>query len=305
MTILLFLIGLAALFVGGDLLLRGAVSTARSLRVSDLVIGMTVIGFGTSLPELLVSVQAAWTGAPGIALGNVIGSNIANILLILGAAALLFPVAAQFVNIRRDLLMMLAATVALWLLIADGRLGRAEGTVLVIGLAAFLWFSLRQSDPLPASAPADPARFKFQSAAQLGVGLALLIIGARLLVDSATTLARDAGISEAVVGLTIVAIGTSLPELATSLMAAWRRNASVALGNVIGSNLFNILGIMGLTAVIAPVTAQARFATLDMPIALATAGILVLLLWRSQGIGRVGGAMLFGGYLFYLIAIGA
>lgn len=301
MTILLFLVGLVALFFGGDLLVRGAVAAARSLRISDLLIGMTVVGFGTSLPELLVSVQAAWSGYPGIALGNVIGSNVANILLILGAAALLFPVRAQFALLRRDLLAMLAATVGFWLLIANGMLGRIEGLALIAALTGYLVYSLNDAEPVAELASSTkPESFSIGSAFKIAVGLGALIVGAHLLVDSATILARKAGLSEAAIGLTVVAVGTSLPELATSLVAAWHRNASVALGNVIGSNLFNIMGIMGVTAAIFPVEAPTRFSLMDMPIALATACLLTFCVWRQGGLSRTGGALLLAGYGLYV-----
>lgn len=299
MILLSFAAGLTALILGGDFLVRGATSTAIALRIPPLVIGMIVVGFGTSLPELLVSVNAALAHAPDIALGNVIGSNTANILLILGLAAVLFPIVSSFIEVRKDLILVILATLALAALLADGRLSRLDGILMLTGLALFLWSSIRQVDADPQDNLIVERRFRPLAVLQIAGGLVALVFGARLLVDSATELARMAHISEAVIGLTIVAIGTSLPELATSVIAAFRRNSAMSLGNVIGSNLFNILGILGVTAVIAPVQAGARFLTLDTPIALAAALLLTLLLW-SGGISRLAGAGMLAGYVGYL-----
>lgn len=299
MILLSFAAGLTALILGGDFLVRGATSTAIALRIPPLVIGMIVVGFGTSLPELLVSVNAALAHAPDIALGNVIGSNTANILLILGLAAVLFPIVSSFTEVRKDLVLVILATLALAALLADGRLSRLDGILMLSGLALFLWTSVRQVEAEPQENLIVERRFRPLAVLQIAGGLVALVFGARLLVDSATELARMAHISEAVIGLTIVAIGTSLPELATSVIAAFRRNSAMSLGNVIGSNLFNILGILGVTAVIAPVQAGARFLTLDTPIALAAALLLTFLLW-SGGISRLAGAAMLAGYVGYL-----
>lgn len=299
MILLSFAAGLTALILGGDFLVRGATSTAIALRIPPLVIGMIVVGFGTSLPELLVSVNAALAHAPDIALGNVIGSNTANILLILGLAAVLFPIVSSFAEVRKDLMLVILATLALAALLADGRLSRLDGILMLTGLALFLWSSIRQVETAPQHNLIVERRFRPLAVLQIAGGLVALVFGARLLVDSATELARMAHISEAVIGLTIVAIGTSLPELATSVIAAFRRNSAMSLGNVIGSNLFNILGILGVTAVIAPVQAGARFMTLDTPIALAAALLLTWLLW-SGGISRLAGAGMLAVYVGYL-----
>ncbi|MCV2889185.1 calcium/sodium antiporter [Ruegeria aquimaris] len=299
MILLSFAAGLTALILGGDFLVRGATSTAIALRIPPLVIGMIVVGFGTSLPELLVSVNAALAHAPDIALGNVIGSNTANILLILGLAAVLFPIVSSFIEVRKDLILVILATLALAALLADGRLSRLDGILMLTGLALFLWSSIRQVDADPQDNLMIERRFRPLAVLQIAGGLVALVFGARLLVDSATELARMAHISEAVIGLTIVAIGTSLPELATSVIAAFRRNSAMSLGNVIGSNLFNILGILGVTAVIAPIQADTRFLTLDTPIALAAALLLTALLWFG-GISRLAGVCMLAVYVGYL-----
>ena len=292
MTYFLLAAGLAGLFLGGELLVRGAVGVARALGLSPLVIGLTVVGFGTSTPELLVSAEAALRGAPAIALGNVVGSNIANILLILGVSLAIAPMALGFAELRRDIWVMLGASAALWLMLLDGTLGRLDGALLVTALAVYLWQALR-SGGSPDAAEAGPAAPQAPAWRSLPValgGLALLMLSARAVIDSATEIARGLGISEAVIGLTIVAIGTSLPELATAVVAALRRQAEIAAGNVVGSNIFNILGILGLTAVIAPVAAELRFATAEMPVLMAAALALTIALWRLGRLPRWLGA---------------
>ena len=307
MTYLFLVIGFAGLFIGGELLVRGAVGIARKFGLSPLVIGLTVVGFGTSMPELLVSVQAALGGTPAIAMGNVVGSNIANVLLILGAAAVIAPVGIAFGPLRRDLAVMLAATLALWGMILGGYLGRIEGLILFGGLLAFLWAALRSgtveaNDKLLTLDPPPLWRSGLIAVA----GLVGLLISARLLIDSATEIARAFGISEAVIGLTIVAIGTSLPELATSVVAAMRRQADIAVGNVVGSNIFNILAILGLTALIAPIPVDARFAGIDMTLAFAAAAGLAFASWKWGRLGRPAGAALllvYGGYVAAMAVI--
>jgi cation:H+ antiporter len=300
LTYLLFVIGLVALFFGGEYLVRGASAIARHFRLSPMVIGLTVVGFGTSAPELLVSVQAALAGQPAIAIGNVLGSNIANILLILGASAAIAALVIPGRRLVRDLLFMLAATAAIWIMLADGVVSRVDGVLLVLGIVAFLAAALlggqdhdhEEEATLPVSAPKAWAM-------TLG-GLVTLVIGARLLVDSATTIARDYGISEAVIGLTIVAVGTSLPELATSVIAAFRRQTEIAVGNVIGSNIFNIFSILGITALIMPIPAEARFAAIDMPWVAGTALGLSIVAVLLGGLPRLAGVALLACYAGYI-----
>ncbi|MFC3615084.1 calcium/sodium antiporter [Lutimaribacter marinistellae] len=306
MPYILILAGLAGLVLGGELLVRGAVALARRAGLSPLVIGMTIVGFGTSLPELLVSLRAALDGAPGIAIGNVVGSNIANILLILGAAAVISPLRTRFELLRLDLVLVLLATLGLWLILLDGAVSRIDAAILLAALAGFLWNGLSRQAPAP-SAPIlepEPAQSAWKAILMVGTGLVALALGAQWLVQGASELARAAGLSEAVIGLTVVAVGTSLPELATSIVAAWRRNADIALGNVVGSNLFNILGILGITALIAPIPAAPRFAATDVPVALAAAVALAFVLWRSGAIGRLIGAGALVTYSAYIVILG-
>lgn len=302
MTYLLFVVGLLGLFFGGEYLVRGASSIARRFGISPLVIGLTIVGFGTSAPEMLVSVNAALAGQPAIAIGNVLGSNIANILLILGVSAVIAPLIIPARQLARDLAFMLLATGAIWVMLLDGMVTRLEGGLLIAGLAVFLYMAFsagsvpQEEDAVETSVP--------KSALMTVGGLVLLVIGAHFLVDSASTIARTYGISEAVIGLTIVAVGTSLPELATSVIAAFRRQTEIAVGNVVGSNIFNIFGILGVTALIAPIPSEARFAMIDMPWVAGTAiGLSVLAVWLG-GLPRVAGVVLLAAYGGYLALMG-
>lgn len=298
MTYLLFAIGLAALFFGGEFLVRGASAVARHFRLSPMVIGLTIVGFGTSAPEMLVSVQAGLAGQPAIAIGNVLGSNIANILLILGISALIAPLLIPVRKLWRDLGFMLAASVTIWVMLLDGNVTRLDGILLLVGLGIFLIVAFATSKSEDSATTDDMPQWKAW-AMTLG-GLVILVIGARLLVDSATDLARAFGISEAVIGLTIVAVGTSLPELATSVIAAIRKQTEIAVGNIVGSNIFNIFGILGTTAVLAPIPAEARFAAIDMPWVMGTAVGLTVLAAILGGLPRIAGVALlvaYGGYV--------
>ncbi|QPH53821.1 calcium/sodium antiporter [Pontivivens ytuae] len=288
--------GLVLLIAGGGGLVSGAVALARRLGLSAGVVGAVVLGFGTSVPELSVSLRAALAGSPDIALGNVVGSNTANILLILGLSALLGGMLRVSPGERTDIAIGLAAGVALLAAALTGEVGRLAGLVALAGLAGYLALALRrEAEPDDGS-----ARPRLGVAlVKLGAGLAGVLIGADLLVRGAVGLSEAAGLSEAVIGLTIVAVGTSLPELATSIAAARRGQAALAVGNVVGSNIFNLLGILGATAVIAPVAAAPRFAALDIPVMLAA--MLVLLLLARRGIGRRAGVALLAGYAGYLV----
>lgn len=302
MTYILFAAGLLGLFFGGELLVRGASAVARHFRLSPLVIGLTIVGFGTSAPEMLVSVQAALAGSPGIAIGNVVGSNIANILLILGISALIAPLLIPVRQLWRDLGFMLAATAILWVMLLDGDITRLEGVALLAGLVIFLATAFLTGKQAPDEVTeGDMPQWK--AWAYTVAGLVVLVIGARFLVTGATDIARSFGISEAVIGLTIVAVGTSLPELATSVIAAIRRQTEIAVGNIVGSNIFNIFGILGTTAVIAPIPAESRFALIDMPWAAATAIGLTVLAFLLGGLPRIAGAVLlaaYGGYMWFM-----
>lgn len=302
MTYLLFSLGLVMLFFGGEALVRGASSVARHFHLSPMVIGLTIVGFGTSAPELLVSLQAALEGQSEIAIGNVVGSNIANILLILGISALIAPLVIPAQKMWRDLAFMLAATAILWGMLLGTEITRTYGAILLLGLLVFLasTFFFGKVDP----EPDQPEENQMKAWAFTIGGLIVLVIGARFLVNSAVEIATTFGISEAVIGLTIVAVGTSLPELATSVIAAYRKQTEIAVGNIVGSNVFNVFGILGLTALISPIPADPRFAAIDMPWAMAAAVGLTVLAFVLKGLPRLAGIALLATYAGYLWAMG-
>lgn len=299
MTFVLFIMGLVALLGGGEYLVRGASSIAQRMHLSPMVIGLTVVGFGTSAPELLVSVQAALAGQPGLAIGNVLGSNIANILLILGVSAAIAALVIPIRQVWRDLGFLLCATAMIWVMLLDGTISRLDGIILVIGLIAFLTSAFLLGDPEVPDEDQPVAAIGVALLMTLG-GLVALVVGARLLVDSASEIARTFGVSEAVIGLTVVAVGTSLPELATSVIAALRRQTDIAVGNVIGSNIFNIFSILGITALITPIPADPRFATVDMLWVAGTSVALVVLALTLKGVPRWAGFGLLAVYALYV-----
>lgn len=299
--------GLLLLTVGADALVRGATSIARRVGISPLVIGLTVVALATSLPELLVSVGASLRGSPGVALGNVVGSNIANIGLILGSAAVLGRIQVQAQVIRFDAPILLLCSVAMIALGLDGTLSRVDGTVLVAALIGYIVFNIRLARREP-EAEALQKEFGeglpqehplWQDALYLVGGLTGLLLGAELLVDGAVDVAGAFGIPDAVVGLTVIAVGTSLPELATSVAAAYRGEGDIAIGNAIGSSIFNLLGILGATTVIHPLDA----ASIGIEDALVMTGfsLLVLPLLRSDvTLSRREGALLLIAYIAYI-----
>ena len=302
MTFILFFAGLAGLLIGGELLIRGAVGLAQRFHVPPLVIGLTILGFGTSTPELLVSLEAALSGSPALALGNVVGSNIANILLILGLSSLIVPMQLDFPRLRREFMVMIGATIVLWLMLGGGVVARPEGMLLLAGLAAYLWLSLKGAREIPEN-PVS-CRPLWQSTIMALGGLVVLMGGAKAMVFSASEIARMLGVSEAVIGLTIVAVGTSLPELVASIMAAMRKHPELAIGNILGSNIFNILGILGVTATVTPVPVDPRFSAFDVGLAL-TAALAFLALAALPGrVGRIAGGGLLASYGGYLALLG-
>ena len=320
MTALLIIGGLALLIAGGDIMVRGAVGVATRLGVSPLVIGLTLVGFGTSTPELVTSVQASMAGSPGIAVGNIVGSNIANILLIMGVAALVAPIAVSSASLKRDGGIMIAVAILFAALSAVADLSRLTGVVFVSLLVAYVVFSFRQERAAPADHGAAYDKgvavlevdggFSPSRASSLGWsltlamgGLVLVVIGGKFLVDGAVALARGYGISETVIGLTIVAVGTSMPELVTSVVAAFRRQAEVAFGNVVGSNIYNILGIGGVTALIAPTTVPPEMVRFDNLIMVGVSLVLFAFAWTGLRIGRREGGLLICGYLIYLVVL--
>ena len=302
--------GIGLLFAGGEALIRGALSAAKRLGVSPLLSGLVIVGFGTSAPELVVSVDAAINGQPDISVGNVVGSNIGNILLILGLCAMISPMAVHPLALRRDGSSMVAATLLLMALAAGSALGRIDAAILLTALAAYLVWAYRteSNQPLPAAAVHEAEASELQALPQSSLmtglsilgGLILLIGGARILLIGAVNLATSAGLSEAFIGLTLVAVGTSLPELAVSLMAALRRHADVAVGNVLGSNIFNALGILGVSAILQPLPLADRIIWFDQWVMLAAAVLLLVFLYTGRRLSRIEGGFLLLGYIAYV-----
>lgn len=316
--------GFILLVFGGDLLVRGAVQVANRFGVSPLVIGLTLVGFGTSTPELVTSVQAALIGAPGIAYGNIVGSNIANILLIVGVSAIIYPMIVTSAALRRDGMVMIAVAVVFSVVAAIMPMERWLGIVFILALIAYVYIAFRQerqSGPVPdhgavydksaALQAADPATVPGAEPAGSLImpilvtvgGLILVVLGGTFLVNGAVTLAQSFGISETVIGLTIVAVGTSLPELVTSVLAAFRKQGDVAFGNIIGSNIYNILFIGGATAIIAPGDVPLEIATFDNLVMVGVSLALVAFAWTGLRIARWEGAALLAGYVAYVYVL--
>ncbi|MDP0490855.1 MAG: calcium/sodium antiporter [Verrucomicrobiota bacterium JB023] len=301
MPLLLTLLSFGVLFIGAELLVRGGAALALRLGLSSLVIGLTVVAYGTSLPEFVVSLKASLDGQSGIAVGNAIGSNIFNIAVILGLSALVLPLEADRTLVRRDCLIMVVATGVTVVTMWDGTISRTEGALLFLSSLAYSFQAVRMARKNPAnSETGQSAQTKQATAIALIVtGLIVLVIGSRLLVDNATFIARSWGISEAVIGLTIIAAGTSMPELATSLVAALRRQSDISVGNVVGSNIFNLLFVIGAAALIHPITV-AGLSALDFIALFAFTILLPLLFWGDGRLTRLKGASLLIGYVIYL-----
>lgn len=315
MTLLWLFVGIILLAAGGEILVRGAVSAARSLGVSPLLVGLTVVGFGTSTPELVTSVTAALENSPGIAVGNVIGSNIANVLLILGVSAVILPLGIVPAAFRRDGLALAASTIACLVAVVAGVIDRRLGLAFVLLLSAYLAWAYR-SERETGDAEAERQIHQAEDAPAAGMsvplalllaagGIALTVLGARVLVAAAVDLARALGVSDTVIGLSVVAVGTSLPELVACVAAALRRHADVALGNVVGSNIYNVFGILGLTAMTTPVPVPPEIARLDVWVLVAVPTLLLVFLRTGWTIKRWEGATflaLYAGYLGLLVA---
>ena len=303
--VLLVLAGLVALLIGGEGLVRGAVIVARWAGLSPLVIGLTLVGFGTSAPELMTSLIAALNGFPGISLGNVLGSNIANTFLILGFAAAIAPVAAG-AFLGRDGWVMIAATGLAVGLMLMGVIGFLGGLLCVAFLAVYLITTLMAGGDadIDTSVVLSPL---WQGFVFFLIGLVGVVLGANWLVSGASDIARAFNVSDAVIGLTIVAIGTSLPELVTAIMAARKGHGDIAVGNVIGSNIFNILGILGITAIVTPLTVPAEMLGMSLWVFIAAALAPLILIKVFGKLGRTSGALLLGVYFVYttVLVVGA
>lgn len=308
MSYLAILAGLALLFGGGEAMLRGAVGVARRFHLSDVFVGVAIVGFATSAPELFVSVDAALTGRPAIALGNVIGSNTANILLILAAGAVICAIPCRSSAILGDAAMMTLGVVAVAVICFVGGLGRTAGAVLLSALVVYLIYRFFQSRRMQASAldgdlPPTEGASTLALIGLLAGGLAALAIGAELLIYGAVMIAEAAGLSDRVISISLIALGTSLPELATAIVAAVRRQADVAVGNVLGSCVFNVFGILGVTAMLAPIhVAPAEFGP-DAGIMALAAAIVLGLAFFAREVSRLAGASMIALYAAYIAAL--
>lgn len=300
--------GVVLLYAGGEGLVAGSSALARALGMAPLVIGLTVVAFGTSAPELAATLTASLQGSPEVAFGNVIGSNIANIGLILGIAALIFPVAARGHFLRREMPFMIGTSGLMLFLVADGSVGRIEGVVLIALLGGYLWVLLKKPAVEEAQVTWEfdrefgseaPPRV-LASATKVAIGIVLLVVGAKLLIAGAVSVARDMGIDERVIGLTLVALGTSLPELASAIVAAVKREGDILLGNVVGSNIFNVLAIFGTTSLTSPMRVTLDGAWTDLLVMMAFSLLLWPMLFSRHHLDRWEGALLVAGFLTYV-----
>ena len=311
MAIFLFVTGLIFLILGAEALVRGASRIAAAFGISPLVIGLTVVAFGTSSPELAVSIKSSLAGQADIALGNVVGSNIFNVLFILGVSALIVPLIVAQQLVRLDVPLMIILSVIVLGMSLDHNLGRVDGLLLVSGLIIYILFLIKKSRKESAQVVAEYTdEFGVEVNARGGWlrniglvvgGLVLLIVGSRWLVDSAVSFARYLGVSELIIGLTIIAAGTSLPEVVTSVIAAIRGERDIAVGNVVGSNLFNLMGVLGSASMISPTGIEISSAVLgfDLPVMIAVALACLPIFFTGGVISRKEGALLLGYYIIY------
>lgn len=307
---LYLLVGIGLLTVGGEALIRGALGAANRLGVSPLLSGLVIVGFGTSMPEMVVSIEAALGGQPDIAIGNVVGSNIANILLILGLCAVITPLAVSALALRRDALTVIAASLLFIVLAGSNNLTHMDAVVLLLSLLAYLvwvyWSEKFNAAPSAAIHQAEAGEVSLipksagWSALAIAIGFVCLIAGSKVLLMGAVGIAHGLGVSEAVIGLTLVAVGTSLPELTISVIAALRRHADVAVGNILGSNIFNLLGILGVSALLQPLELRGRILAFDQWVMLGVAVLLLVFLYTGRRLSRIEGGILLIGYAAYI-----
>lgn len=311
--LLLMGVGTIGLYFGAEWLVRGAARLARSFGMSATVVGLTVVAFGTSMPEFVVGVLGGAQGASDLILGNVVGSNILNIALILGLTAVIFPIPVQLRVVRDELPIMILTMIGITLAALDGGVGRIDASLFIVAMGWYLWRVLTRGE---ADVESESEYLEFETAEEMGAvpdwkrnlgltiaGLAVLTLGANLMVDGAVDLARSFGISEAVIGLTIVALGTSLPELATGLVAAFRRQPDIAVGNVVGSNMFNALAVLGAAAMIDPATVEPSILAVDMPLMILLSLLLLPITRRHLRIERWEGGLLVAGYVVFTVLL--
>jgi len=306
--VILLLLGLILLFIGTEGLIKGSSALALRFGISPLVVGLTVVAFGTSSPELVVSINSSLEGNGGIALGNIIGSNICNIALILGTSALIKPLIVQAQVVKREIPIMIAVSILLFILSLNNEISRLEGLIFFAGIIVYIIISIYLSKKEKNSEVKKEFEENitkqggklWKSVVFVIAGLGLLAVGAKIFVDGAVAAAERMGVSQVVIGLTIVAIGTSLPELITSVVAAFKNEADIAIGNIVGSNVFNILSILGVTAIINPVSTSDA-GLIDFSLMLLTAILLLPLSWSGYKLSRWEGGFFFAGYVIYML----
>lgn len=310
MQLLFFVLGLIALLGGAELLVRGASRLSLGLGISPLVVGLTIVAFGTSSPEMAVSVAGAWAGSSGLAIGNVVGSNVFNVLLILGLSAVITPLAVQRQIVRLEAPILLGLSLLVGAFCLDGAISRFNGLILVAILIGYTSFTIvrgrRESRAAEPEGDAPPEKPRYVvNALFIVIGLGLLVQGSEWLVDGAVQFARNLGISEIVIALTVVSAGTSLPEVATSVMAAIRGERDIAVGNVVGSNIFNLLAVLGISASVAPSALTITDATLafDIPVMIGVAVLILPIFFTGHRIDRWEGALLLGYYIAYIAVV--
>lgn len=299
-SLLYLLVGSAMLYFGAEWIVKSGSHLATRLGVPTLVVGLTVVAFGTSLPELIVSIVAALEGSSAIAIGTVVGSNIANVGLVLGLSSLIFPITIHFPDIRRDFYIYLGVCFLFLMFVFDGRLSRFEGLFLFTCLIFFVLMCLKYPNGIAPDVDKNRDESRLKIFMMFSGGIVILGFGADLFVDGAKYLAHLFGISEVVIGMTVVAFGTSLPELATSSIAAFRRESGISIGNIVGSNLFNILSVLGLSSMITPLDSPRSILTMEIPFMIAYGLVLILIGKLPQPISRFVSVLLIVGYLIFL-----
>ena len=298
---MLLIVGAVCIYLGAEGLVWGGSRLASHLRVAPIVIGLSVVAFGTSMPEFSVSLYSVLHDVPDIAVGNIIGSNIANVALILAASAVIFPVAANYSRLRNDILIVIGVTVLFIGLSLDGELNRSDGIILLAGILLYIYRLIKTPLLSPESITVSPGKRPVHFIMALLLGLVVLLIGAQIFTNSAVTIARFFDVPELVIGATIVAIGTSIPELATSMIAAFRKHSGIVLGNILGSNVFNLMAVMGIVPLVRPIQIPANAVLIQMPLMLALTIILLPMIRFQGGVRRSAGIILLGVYAVFTV----
>ena len=298
---MLLIVGAVCIYLGAEGLVWGGSRLASHLRVAPIVIGLSVVAFGTSMPEFSVSLYSVLHDVPDIAVGNIIGSNIANVALILAASAVIFPVAANYSRLRNDILIVIGVTVLFIGLSLDGELNRSDGIILLAGILLYIYRLIKTPLLSPESITVSPGKRPVHFIMALLLGLVVLLIGAQIFTNSAVTIARFFDVPELVIGATIVAIGTSIPELATSMIAAFRKQSGIVLGNILGSNVFNLMAVMGIVPLIKPIQIPANAVLIQMPLMLVLTIALLPMIRFQGGVKRSAGIILLGVYAVFTV----